>query len=306
MGHDHAHGHAHAAGGNRTRLAIALAITVSVLVAQVVGAVASGSLALLGDAGHMSSDGIGLAVALVASVMAARPATDRHTFGFQRMEVLAALANGLLLVVVAVLVGYEAVRRLLEPTAHVEAAPMLVVASVGLAANVVAYLVLRGGDRGSLNMRGAMLEVLGDMLGSIAAIVAAVVILATGFGEADAIASLAIAALIVPRAFLLLRDVVRVLTEAAPRDRDVAQIRDHLRGASGVVAVHDVHIWNITSGAPVFTAHVVVATEVFERGDTHALLDELGGCLAEHFDVAHSTFQLEPAGHHEHEEHAHR
>ncbi len=288
------------------RLGIALTITVVVLVAQLVGAVASGSLALLGDAGHMSSDGIGLAVALVASVMAARPATDRHTFGFQRMEVLAALANGVILMVVAAAVAIEAVRRLLEPSTHVEALPMLVVASVGLAANVAAYLVLRGGDRGSLNLRGALLEVVGDMLGSIAAIVAAVVILMTGFANADAIASLAIAALIVPRAFLLLRDVVRVLTESAPRDRDVAQIRDHLRGARGVVAVHDVHIWNITSGAPVFTAHVVVEPEIFARGETHALLDELGACLASHFDVAHSTFQLEPAGHAEHEEHTHR
>ena len=305
MSHDH--DHARAAGGNRARLAIALGITLTVLVAELVGAAVSGSLALLGDAGHMSSDGIGLAVALVASMVAARPATDRHTFGFQRMEVLAALVNGLILVVVAVVVAVEAVRRLLEPgEGHIDAVPMLVIAAVGLAANVVAYLVLRGGDRSSLNLRGALLEVLGDMLGSIAAIVAAVVILVTGVAVADAVASLAIAALIAPRAVLLLRDVVRVLTESAPRDRDVAQIREHLCRAPGVVAVHDVHIWNITSGAPVFTAHVVVEPGVFERGETHAMLDTLGGCLADHFDVAHSTFQLEPAGHAEHEEHAHR
>ena len=302
----HGHDHARAASGNRTRLTIALAITLLVLVAEVVGAVVSGSLALLGDAGHMSSDAIGLAVALVASVVASRPATDRHNFGFQRTEVLAALVNGLILVVVAVVVAIEAVRRLVEPGAHIDAAPMLLIALVGLAANVVAFLVLRGGDRTSLNMRGALLEVFGDMLGSIAAIVAAVVILLTGFASADAVASLAIAALIAPRAFLLLRDVVHVLTESAPRDRDVAQIRDHLREAPGVIAVHDVHIWNITSGAPVFTAHVVVEPGVFERGETHAMLDSLGDCLAEHFDVAHSTFQLEPAGHAEHEEHAHR
>lgn len=302
----HGHDHARAASGNRTRLTIALAITLLVLVAEVVGAAVSGSLALLGDAGHMSSDAIGLAVALVASVVAARPATDRHTFGFQRTEVLAALVNGLILVVVAVVVASEAVRRLIEPGTHIDAVPMLVIAAVGLAANIVAFLVLRGGDRSSLNMRGALLEVFGDMLGSIAAIAAAVVILLTGFASADAVASLVIAALIAPRAFLLLRDVVRVLTESAPRDRDVAQIRDHLREAPGVIAVHDVHIWNITSGAPVFTAHVVVEPGVFERGETHAMLDTLGACLAEHFDVAHSTFQLEPAGHAEHEEHAHR
>ena len=304
MGHDHSH--AEAARGNRTRIAVALAITLVVLVAEVVGAFVSGSLALLGDAGHMSSDAIGLAVALVASVVAARPATDRHTFGFQRMEVLAALANGLILMVVAAVVAFEAVRRLLSGADHVDAAPMLVVAVVGLAANVIAYLVLRGGDRTSLNLRGALLEVFGDMLGSIAAIVAAVIILATGFAQADAIASLVIAGLIVPRAALLLRDVVHVLTESAPRDRDVEQIREHIREADGVVAVHDVHIWNITSGAPVFTAHVVVEPAVFERGETDAMLDRLGGCLAQHFDVAHSTFQLEPAGHSEHEEHAHR
>ncbi len=306
MGHDHGHDHARAAGGNRTRLAIALGITLSVLVVEVVGALLSGSLALLGDAGHMSSDGIGLAVALVASVVAARPATDRHTFGFQRMEVLAALVNGLILVVVAVSITLEAIRRLTAPAGHVEAIPMLGVAVIGLAANVVAYLVLRGGDRGSLNLRGALLEVFGDMLGSIAAIAAALVILLTGFVRADAIASLLIAVLIAPRAVLLLRDVVRVLTESAPRDRDVTQIREHLIGTEGVVAVHDVHIWAITSGAPVFTAHVVVEPGVFERGETGALLERLGGCLAEHFDVEHSTFQLEPAGHADQEEHAHR
>lgn len=302
----HGHSHADAARGNRVRIAVALGITLVVLVAEVVGAFVSGSLALLGDAGHMSSDAIGLAVALVASFVAARPATDRHTFGFQRMEVLAALANGLILVVVAAVVAFEAIRRLASGGDHVDAVPMLVVASVGLAANIVAFLVLRGGDRSSLNLRGALLEVFGDMLGSIAAIVAAVVILLTGLASADAIASLVIAALIVPRALLLLRDVVHVLTESAPRDRDVEQIREHICQTAGVVAVHDVHIWNITSGAPVFTAHVVVEPDVFERGETDAMLDALGGCLSDHFDVAHSTFQLEPAGHADHEEHAHR
>jgi len=304
MGHDH--GHASAARGNRTRIAIALGITVVVLVVEVVGAVFSGSLALLGDAGHMSSDAIGLVVALVASVVAARPATDRHTFGFQRMEVLGALVNGLILVVVAAVVAFEAIRRLASGSDEVDAAPMLAVAVVGLVANIVAYMVLRGGDRRSLNLRGALLEVFGDMLGSIAAIVAAIVILATGFAPADAIASLLIAALIVPRAAFLLRDVVRVLTESAPHDRDVAQIREHICETAGVVAVHDVHIWDITSGAPVFTAHVVVEPAIFERGEADAMLDALSGCLSGHFDVAHSTFQLEPAGHADHEEHAHR
>ncbi len=305
MGHGHDHG-AHARGGNRARIALALAITVVVLVAEVIGAALSGSLALLGDAGHMSSDAIGLAVALVASVVAARPATDRHTFGFQRVEVLGALVNGVILVVVAAFVAFEGVKRLVGGVEHIDAVPMLVIAAIGLLANVVAFAILRGGDRTSINLRGALLEVLGDMLGSIAAIVAGVVILATGFLQADAIASLVIAALIAPRAVVLLREVVRVLTESAPADADVAQIRDHLQQTPGVVAVHDVHIWTITSGSPVFTAHVAVEPDVFVRGETGALLERLSDCLAGHFDVEHSTFQLEPAGHAECEDHAHR
>jgi cobalt-zinc-cadmium efflux system protein len=157
----------------------------------------------------------------------------------------------------------------------------------------------------SINLRGAYVEVLGDLIGSVLVIIAAVVIVTTGFDAADPIASIAIAVLIVPRALSLLRDVVRVLFESAPADTDVAEIREHILGTPGVVAVHDVHVWQITSGSPVFSAHVEVEPEVFESGSAGALLDELGGCLSDHFDVAHSTFQLEPAGRAEHEEHRH-
>ena len=302
-----AHDHAERAHGNRRRLAAALAIVIVVLLIELLGAWLSGSLALLGDAGHMTSDAIGLVVALVASTIASRPATDRHTFGFRRVEVLGALVNGALLAVVSVTVAIEAVRRLVTPdAAHVNGLPLLVVAAVGLVANLVAFAILRGGDRESLNLRGAYLEVLGDLLGSIAALVAGVVILSTGFVAADAIASLLIAVLIVPRAASLLRDVVRVLTESAPRDTDVEQIREHLLRTAGVVDVHDVHVWTITSGDPVFTAHVQVEASVFEGGDTDGMLDRLGECLKGHFDVAHSTFQLEPAGHAAHEGESHR
>jgi len=208
-------------------------------------------------------------------------------------------------VVVAVSVGVSAIGRLVtgaDGEAHeVQGGPMLVVAALGLAANVAAMLVLRGGAKESINLRGAYLEVLGDLVGSVLVIVAAVVILTTGFDAADPIASLAIAVLIVPRAIVLLRDVVHVLFESAPADTDVAEIREHLLGAPGVVAVHDVHVWQITSGSPVFSAHVVVEPAVFESGRAGSLLDELGGCLSAHFDVAHSTFQLEPAGRAEHE-----
>ncbi|WP_395638745.1 cation diffusion facilitator family transporter [Pseudolysinimonas sp.] len=304
MAHDHGHDHA---SSTRTRLAIAFAIIAVVLVVEVFGAWLSGSLALLADAGHMASDAIGLLVALVASVWATRPATDRHTFGFRRLEVLAALFNGVLLTVVAVVVAIEAVRRLTEADPHApDGIPMLVVAGIGLLANVAAYLVLRGGDRRSMNMRGATLEVLGDLFGSIAAVVAGVVLLTTGFAAADAIASLVIAALIVPRAALLLRDVVRVLTESAPRETDVTLIREHLLETPEVVAVHDVHVWAITSGAPVFSAHVECEEAVFAEGRAGSMLERLGECLRGHFDVEHSTFQLEPAGHSEREEPAHR
>lgn len=307
MAHDHSHDHA--ATANRTRLWIAIAIIGAFVVVQVVGGILSGSLALLADAGHMTSDLIGLVVALVAAFVAARPATDRQTYGFRRAEVFGALINGVILIVVAVSVTLGAIDRLVtgaEGEAHeVQGGLMLVVAVVGLAANIAAMLVLRGGAKDSINLRGAYLEVLGDTIGSALVIVAAIVILLTGWSAADPIASLGIAVLIVPRALSLLRDVVRVLSEGAPAETDVAEIREHILRTPGVVAVHDVHVWQITSGQPVFTAHVEVEPEVFESGRTGALLDELGGCLSEHFDVAHSTFQLEPGGRAEQEQGSH-
>lgn len=284
-----------------------LGIVVAVLVVEVVGAVLTGSLALLADAGHMFSDTIGLTVALAATIIAARPATERATFGYQRAEVFGALVNGGILLAVAIAVGYQAVARLLEPgEVEIKSLPMLVVAVLGLVANVVAALILRPQAASSINMRGAYLEVLGDLLGSVAAIVAAVVILTTGFMPADAIASLAIALMIAPRAAVLLRDATRVLSESVPVETSVAEIREHLLRTTGVVDVHDVHVWAITSGHPVFSAHVVVADTVFAARDTGRLLDELSECLADHFDVAHSTFQLEPEAHARHEEHFHR
>ncbi|MFK3671091.1 cation diffusion facilitator family transporter [Leifsonia aquatica] len=298
--------HDHGQSANRNRLLIAIGIVSTVLVVEIVGAWLSGSLALLADAGHMLSDLTGLIVALVATIVAARPATDRQTFGYRRAEVFGALINGLILLVVAVGVAIGAIGRLTGGETEVHSGPMLIVAAIGLVANLVALLLLRPAAGHSINMRGAYLEVFGDLIGSITVIVAAVVIMTTGFAPADAIASLLIAAFIVPRAYLLLRDVVHVLSESAPADTDVAQIRDHILRAKGVVAVHDVHVWAITSGAPVFTAHVVVEPEVFRSGGTGALLDELSGCLTEHFDVEHSTFQLEPAEHAEHEDEFHR
>jgi len=289
---------------NRRRLSIAIAIVATFLIVELVGALLAGSLALIADAGHMFSDLLGLVIALVALGIAARPATDRQTFGYQRAEVFGALANGLILLGVAVYVAIEGVQRLFEPS-DVLGVPMLIVAGVGLLANVAVMLVLRGGEK-TIGMRGAYLEVLGDLFGSIAAVVAGVIILTTGFSQADAIASLVIAALIIPRAISLLRDVFHVLSQAVPSNMNVAEIREHLLGATGVIDVHDVHVWAITSGAPVFSAHVVVTKEILASGGTGKLLDELGTCMAGHFDVEHSTFQLEPEEHAAHEESVHR
>ncbi|RWZ64744.1 cation transporter [Labedella populi] len=302
MGHDHAHGEA-----DRSRLLIVIPIVAVVLVAQSFGGLLTGSLSLLADAGHLFSDLTGLVIALVAIGIARRPATDRHTFGYQRTEILAALLNGLILTVVAVSVGIEGVRRLMEPgSAEIAALPMLLVAVVGLVANVVSLLILRGSAKGSLNMRGAYLEVLGDAFGSVGVIVAAIVIATTGFVQADAIVSLLIAAGILPRAAMLIRDVWRVLNESAPLGTDVQVIREHIRKTPGVVDVHDVHVWAITSGRHVFSAHVVVDAAVFREDGAGRLLDELGDCLTAHFDVEHSTFQLEPAAHAAHEDQHHR
>lgn len=290
---------------NRRLLATSLAITATVMVVQVVGAILAGSLALLADAAHMFTDAAALVIALIASAVAARPADDRRTFGFQRAEVFGALINGVILIVLSLGVAWEAVRRLIDPgRVEVAGGLMLVVAIVGLVANAVAMWLLSAAQRTSINVRGAYLEVLGDLIGSAAVIVAAIVIVTTGWQRADAVASLFIAVMIVPRAIGLLREVGSVLAESAPKGTHVQEIRRHLLEAPGVVDVHDVHVWQLTRGAPVFTAHVVVADDTLGADRSGALLAQLQDCLAAHFDVEHSTFQLEPAGHPEHESHA--
>lgn len=300
--HDHAPAGGIRDASNRRLLATALTLTASVMVVQIIGAILSGSLALLADAAHMFTDAAALVVALIATAIASRPADDRRTFGYQRAEVLAALANGVILIVLCAWVGIEAVQRLLAPAeAEVQGGLMLVVAAVGMVANAISMWLLGRAQKRSINVRGAYLEVLGDLVGSIAVIIAAIVIVTTGFTQADAIASLLIAVLIVPRAIGLLREVVVVLTESAPVDVHVAEIRQHLRDTDGVVDVHDVHVWQLTRGAPVFSAHVIVEDEALIDGRAARILESLQGCLADHFDVEHSTFQLEPAGHVEHD-----
>ena len=303
MGHDHRHagpGGGTAAAAYRGRLLAVLGITLTVLLVEVVAGLLAGSLALLADAGHMATDALGIGLALLAVRMAGRAPTVRRTFGWQRAEVLAAAANALLLLGLAVAVVVEAVRRLADPP-PIDSGTVLLVGGLGLVANLVALSLLAGGQRESLNVRGAFLEVLGDALGSVAVLVSAAVVATTGQERADPIASLVIAALVVPRAVKLLRDTAEVLLEGTPRGVDLAEVRRHMLAQPGVVDVHDLHAWTITSGVPVLSAHVTVDREVLGGGCGGGMLDRLHHCLREDFDVEHSTFQLEPAGHRDHE-----
>lgn len=299
------HGHVTAAQAHRGRLAWVLAITSVVLVAQAVGGLVSGSFALLADAGHMLTDATGLLLALVATRLAARPATLRRTFGWQRAEVLAAMVNGMVVAGVGVVVLVEGVSRALHPR-PIDAGLMLGVALVGLAANAAGIALLHRGQGESITVRGAYLEVLGDLLGSVAVVVAALVVLTTGFTRADGLASVLVGLVILPRAAALLRQVGAVLLEAAPDGVDLAAVRTHMAGVPGVAEVHDLHAWTITSGVPVLSAHVVVSDDVLADGRAGGVLDALGECLAGHFDVAHCTFQIEPAAHAAHESATHR
>jgi len=282
--------------GHRRRLAIVLAITCAVMAIEVAGALVSGSLVLFADAGHMATDAGGIMLSLLAMWFAARPASPRRTFGFHRLEILAAVANAMLLCGVGVYVVVEAVRRLADPP-DVASGTMLLFGLVALAGSACSLWLLRHGQAQSLNMRGAFLEVLSDLLGAVAVLVAAAVIALTGFLRADPIASCLIGLLIVPRAWKLLREAVDVLLEATPRGIDLQDVRRHLLDAPGVVDVHDLHAWTITSGMPVLSAHVVVD----DPAASGQVLDRVCDCLRGHFDIEHSTIQLEPAGHQSHE-----
>jgi cation diffusion facilitator family transporter len=300
VGHTHDHGAGTAAAGRRGRLAFVLGLTVAVLVAEVVGAAVSGSLALLADAGHMATDALGIGLALGAVTLAQRPPRGRRTFGWQRLEILAAVANGLLLLAVCGFVVVEAIRRIGDPP-EIASGVMLGVAVAGLVVNLVGLTLLYSGRQASLTVRGAYLEVLGDALGSVAVIAAALVIATTGWTAADTVASVAVGVLVAPRAWQLLREALDVLLEAAPRGVDLAQVRAHIQALDGVVDVHDLHAWTITSGMPVLSAHVVVTDGVLEAGHGGRVLDALCACLAGHFDVEHCTFQLEGERHADHE-----
>ncbi|MGH3937441.1 MAG: cation diffusion facilitator family transporter [Pseudonocardiaceae bacterium] len=302
QGHGHGHGHG-AATSDRRRLGWALGITFIVLLAEVVGAALTGSLALLADAGHLATDALGLAAALIAAALAQRPPNPLRTFGLGRAEILAAALNALVLLVVAVVVAVEAISRLSAPPA-VAGAPLLVLGAFGLVGNLAALAVLtrgHGSGERSLNLRGALLEVMGDALGSVAVLGAAVVVLTTGWHQADPVASLVIAGLIAPRALRLLREAAHVLLEGTPRGVDAAEVDRMLRAVPGVLDVHDLHLWTITSGRHAVSAHLVVAeTGALHCGET-SVLDSAATQLRTNFGLTHSTLQVEHNAHADHE-----
>ena len=287
MAHSHSAAGRHA-GSLRTTILIGLAV----LVIEVIAGIAANSLALIADAAHVFADVSGMTLSYVAIRIAARPPSGTKTFGLYRLEMLAAAVNAVLLLLIGAVVAVEAVRRFVAPP-DVVPGIVIVVAGIALLANILSLRILSAGQRESLTMRGAYLEIAGDLMGSAAVLVSGVVIAITGWHQADAVASLVVAVLIVPRTVLLLRDSVDVLLEATPKGVDLGEVERHMLEAPGVTSVHDLHAWTITSGMNVVSAHVVLAAEV----DPGKLIDHLSDCLAGDFDIDHSTFQLETPEH---------
>ncbi|HTU75128.1 MAG TPA: cation diffusion facilitator family transporter [Trebonia sp.] len=299
QGH-HGHSHGAAASASRRHLLAALLLLTAFMLGEVIVAVLSGSLALLSDAGHMLSDVGAIGAALWAARLADRPAAGAWTFGWKRAEILSAAGNGITLLVVSGIVAVEAISRLIHPP-RVEGVPVVATAAAGIVVNIAATWVLAKGNRSSLNVQGAFRHVLTDLYGFIGTVIAGIVILTAGWARADAVASLLVVALMLKASWELLRDSGRILLEAAPRDMNLDDVRAHLLGTDHVQGVHDLHAWTVTSGLPALSAHIVVDEACFTDGHAPRLLDRLQACIAGHFDVEHSTFQLEAAAHAGHE-----
>ncbi len=285
-------------------MVVSLALIVAFMVGEVVAAIAGHSVALLADAGHMLTDAGALGMSLWAARLARRPARGAMTFGFKRAEILSAAANGLTLAVVGAAVAVGAVIRLVHPVG-VHGLTLTVVAAIGVAVNLAATAVLARADRQSLNLTGAMSHLVTDIWAFAGTLIAGIIIITTGFDRADPIASLLVVALMARAAWSLLRASGLVLLEGAPEHVDLEEVRTHILEMSEVTAVHDLHAWVVTSDLPAVSAHVVVLDECFADGSAPQVLDRLQDCLAGHFDVAHSTFQLEPASHMDHEDYQH-
>ena len=292
-------GHAHSvAGANKHRLIIVFGLTAVYLVAEVVAGLLTNSLALLADAGHMLTDVAGLGLALLAIKFAERPATPERTYGYYRVEILAALTNAVVLIGISIYILFEAYERFRNPP-QVESKAMLLVATIGLAINIVGIVLLRKSAQESLNMKGAYFEVLSDMLTSIGVIVAAVVMLATGWFLADPLISAAIGLFILPRTWILLREAVGILLEGTPSSVNLASIRATVGRLPGVQEMHDLHVWTLTSGVNAMSAHVVVVdTAMYDE-----VLSAVHDVITRSFPVKHVTVQIENGGWRECEAH---
>lgn len=306
MGAGHNHGPAASETGYpgdfRKKLWIAFSITATIVVAQAIGSFITGSLALLTDTAHAITDAFGLLVALIAGTLMLKPANSKRTWGFRRIEVIAALGQSALLLVVGTYAAIEGIRRLFEPP-EVPASELLIFGIIGLVANIIAITILASSRGSNFNMRAAFLEVLNDALGSLGVIIAAIVIATTGFTQADAIAGLFIVSLIVPRALTLMCETIGVLMEFTPKGLDLDKVRSHILELDHVQDVHDLHASTVATGLPTLTAHVVVADECFTDGHAAQMLQEIKDCVAGHFEVSvhHSTFQIETEHIAEHE-----
>lgn len=293
--HDHGSGsHEHGRGADRRALTVVLGLTTTFMVAEVIGGLLTGSLALLADAGHMLSDSFSLVLALLAFWLADRPATPDRSFGYKRAEILAALFNGVTLVAISIWIFIEAYRRILEPP-EILGGWMIIVATIGLLVNLAGALILSRSEGESLNMQGAMRHVLADLLGSVGAIAAAIVIITTGWRYADPLISVLIGILVLASSWKLLRDSINVLLESSPRGVDTNEVGRRMAAAEGVVEVHDLHIWTITSGFPALAAHVLVGHDE----DCHARRRDLEEVLAHEFGISHTTLQVDHAGDHQ-------
>ncbi len=293
--HDHSHGHSHdhGRGADQRALLVVFALTTAFMVVEVVGGLVTGSLALLADAGHMLSDAFSLGLALVAVWLAQRPATPNRSFGYKRAEILAALLNGATLVVISVWIFVEAYNRLWEPP-EILGGWMLAVAALGLVVNVAGALILSRSGGESLNVQGALRHVVADIMGSVGAIAAALVILATGWRYADPLISALIGVLVLASSWKLLRDSTNILLEGTPPGIDANKVGESMAAAQGVREVHDLHVWTITSGFPALAAHVLVGHDE----DCHARRRDLEDLLAREYSIKHTTLQVDHAGDH--------
>ena len=293
MGAGHSHGQVRA--GHERKLWMALGLTGSFMIAEVIGAFVTGSLALLSDAAHMMTDALALAISLVAIQVAKRPADRKRTFGYARFEILAAAFNALLLFVVAFYILFEAWQRVQAP-AQIQSIGMLVIAILGLIVNLISMRLLASASSESLNVKGAYLEVWSDMLGSLGVIIAALVILFTGWGWVDSVVAAAIGFWVLPRTWTLLKESMNVLLQGVPDGIDIEQVEQGIREVPGVSEVHDLHIWALTSGKNVLSAHLVAQLQGRDEQEVLARVTEL---LQERFEIAHVTLQVEQAGFHQ-------